>query len=367
MLTDQTIRRLRPRGSDYWRADSNSDGTTNNLYLRVRKSGSKVWHVRRLKDGVLLNVRLGKWPELGLKAARTRAEDVINGVVDGDATLKSVCDEWFAQRIERRYKRPKQISQYIDRIPAGLLTRPIHEIERIDVARALQHYAKTRGPVGANRLLAIMKQIFLYAHKVGYVPDNVLAPLSRDEVGGDETPRDRVLTDDEIRLLWRDDSRHAPLLRFLLLTAQRIGEAQLAERSHIQGDRWNIPAENTKNARAHWVALARQTLALIEGQPKDQLFGTVTNTGVQSWLRRWCERQKIENAFTPHDLRRTAATRMNELGVAPHVVEKILNHSMQGVMAVYNQAEYADERTAAMQKWADEIERIIAEGKGSVS
>jgi len=317
-----------------------------------------------MKDGVLLNVRIGKYPDTGLKEARTKAQDVIDGVVDGDASLKAVCDEWFVQRIERRYKRPKAIRQYLDRIPAGLLTRPVHDIERIDVSRALQHYAKSRGPVGGNRLLAVMKQVFAYAHKVGYVPDNVLAPLTRDEVGGDEKARERVLTDDEIRKLWRSESQNTPLLRFLLLTAQRIGEAQMAEWRHVDGERWTIPAEHSKNAKAHWCALSRQALALLEMQDKDRalIFGSVTNTGVQAWLRRWCEREKIAPAFTPHDLRRTATTRMNELGIAPHVVEKILNHSMQGVMAVYNKAEYADERTAAMQTWADELDRILAGG-----
>lgn len=363
MLTDQTIRRLRPRPTDYWRADSNADGTSNNLYLRVRKSGSKAWHVRRMKDGVLLNVKLGTWPDMGLKAARTKAQDVLNGVVDSEASLKAVADEWFKMRIEKRYKRPKPIRLYLDRIPAGLLTRQIHEVERIDVSRALQHYARTRGPVSANRLLAILKQVFGYAHKVGYVPDNVLSVLTRDEVGGQESPRERVLTDAEIVKVWNSGAAHTPLLRFLLLTAQRIGEAQLAEWSYIDGRRWDIPAEHSKNGKAHWCALSDQALEVLRGQPEDAspIFGGVTNTGVQAWLRRWCEREKITPAFTPHDLRRTAATRMNELGVAPHVVEKILNHSMQGVMAVYNKAEYTDERCAAMQKWGDEVARIVRE------
>ena len=140
-----------------------------------------------------------------------------------------------------------------------------------------------------------------------------------------------------------------------------VAAAQQAERGHIKDARWDIPAAHSKNGKAHWCALSRQALAVIEAQPKDRdlIFGSVTNTGVQAWLRRWCEREEISPAFTPHDLRRTAATRMNEIGVAPHVVEKILNHSMQGVMAVYNKAEYADERTAAMQQWGDELERIV--------
>lgn len=361
MLTDNTIQGLKPKAKDYWKADSDSKGNANNLYLRVRSSGAKTWHVRRLKDGVLLNKRIGKWPAMSLKAARQLTLSVLSGSVTDESSLKLVAAEWFETRIAPRYKRPKQVQQYLDRIAPTLLAKPIHEIDRLSVTRFLQGYARDRGPVAANRLLAIMQQLFRYAHKTGYVPDSVIAPLSRNEIGGDEKARARVLTDDEIRLLWRDDSDHVPLVRFLLLTAQRIGEAQAADWSHVHGDKWTIPAEHSKNGRAHWVTLSPPALAVLRDRPRDRthLFADTSETAVQAWMRRWCERQKILEAFTPHDLRRTAATRMNDLGVAPHVVEKILNHTMQGVMATYNRAEYTEERTKAMLLWGKEVQRIV--------
>jgi len=81
----------------------------------------------------------------------------------------------------------------------------------------------------------------------------------------------------------------------------------------------------------------------------------------RAWLRRWCQRERISPAFRPHDLRRTCATRLNTLGVLPHIAEKILNHTMQGVMAVYNRAEYEAERIEAMQRWADELDRVLGQ------
>ncbi len=361
MLTDNTIQGLKRKVTDYWKADSDSKGRANNLYLRVRSSGAKTWHVRRLKDGVLLNKRIGQWPTMSLKAARQMTLSVLTGSITDDSSLKAVADEWFEQRIATRYKRPKQVRLYLDRIAPTLLAKPIHEIDRLSVTRFLQGYARDRGPVAANRLLAIMQQLFRYAHKAGYVPDSAIAPLSRSEIGGEEKARERVLTDDELRLLWRDESNHVPLVRFLLLTAQRIGEAQSATWSHVRGDKWTIPAEHSKNGRAHWVSLSPQALAVLRDRPQDRphLFADTSETAVQAWMRRWCERQKITEAFTPHDLRRTAATRMNDLGVAPHVVEKILNHTMQGVMATYNRAEYVDERTKAMLLWGKELARIM--------
>lgn len=361
MLTDPTIRGFLPKARDYWKADSDAKGRANNLYLRVRPNGAKTWHVRRLKDGVLLNKRIGSWPEMSLKAARQAKDNILSGSITDASTLKAVGDEWYGQRIELRYKRPKQVRQYLDRISPALLTTPIRDVDRLSVTRFLQQYAKERGPVGANRLLAIMQQLFRYAHKAGYVAEDNIAPLSREEVGGEEKARDRVLSDAEIRALWHTDASHTPLLRFLLLTGQRIGEAQGAQWGDVKGDRWIIPAANSKNRRAHWVSLSRQAMAVLRDRPADRahLFAERSATATQAWVKRWCERNKIDPAFTPHDLRRTMATRMNDLGVAPHVVEKILNHTMQGVMAIYNRAEYAEEREKAMILWGKELAKIV--------
>jgi len=118
------------------------------------------------------------------------------------------------------------------------------------------------------------------------------------------------------------------------------------------------------------VLLAHQSLALLQSQrPKrGRIFNTASPTAVQAYLHRWCERQSVgqdnqeqfhKGYFTPHDLRRTFATRLNELKVGPHIVEKILNHRLSGVMAVYNQTDYFEERAIAMQLWADRLDRIV--------
>jgi integrase len=122
-----------------------------------------------------------------------------------------------------------------------------------------------------------------------------------------------------------------------------------------------ISNDHSKSRKAQWIALSRQALRLLGelNSERELVFGVTTDTGVQAWLGRWCERQKIVPPFTPHDLRRTCATRMNDLGVMPHIVEKILGHSMQGVMAVYKRAEYVPERVQAMQPWADDIDRLV--------
>ena len=157
------------------------------------------------------------------------------------------------------------------------------------------------------------------------------------------------------------DKSHTPLLRFLLLTGQRIGEAQAATWEHLAGDVWHIPAEHSKNGRAHWVPLPSSALEIINAQDhhRRKIFGHTSDTATQSWLKRWCAKKGIDLAFTPHDLRRTFSTRLNAMGIAPHIVERMLNHKFQGVMAVYNRAEYTNERREAAARWAAEVERLV--------
>ena len=354
MLTDTAIKAIKPTSKDQWICDGNG------LYLRVRKTGGKSWVIRRKRQGHTRIITLGKYPKLRLKAARLKAAELGSENTWSKLTLGALLDEWFEDQISPRYKRPRQIRLYLNRVSPELKGMKIRDITRADTRIFLKQYSNERGPVGANRLLAILKQAFKYAVEAGYIAASPIAGLSRRLVGGEEKPRDRVLTDDEIRLLWCTNAQHTSLLRFLLLTGQRIGETQLATWEDIDGERWLIPAQNTKNAREHWVALPRQAQELLKGLDRDRrtIFGRATTTGVQAWLRRWADREEITPRFTPHDLRRTFATRLNELGVAPHVVERILNHTLQGVMKVYNQAEYADERAEAMQLWADELDRI---------
>jgi integrase len=361
MLSDLKIRGLKAGARDTWVSDGR-----NGLYIRVRATGGKSWVVRRRLGGKAEVITLGPFRQqtgdrgLSLAEARTEAA-AISGRPVSNATLSELLEDWYAARVEQRYRRPKDVRGYIDRFSPALTGTKLRELNRLAVSSALKRYAKDRGPVAANRALSVLKTALAYGVNVGHLDLSPIAGLSPENIGGEEVSRDRVLTDDEVRAVWHTKSSHTPLLRFLLLTGQRIGETQSATWSDIRGDRWHIPAANAKNGRAHWVALSTQALELLREQESSRnfVFGTATDTGVQAWLKRYCKREVIEPAFTPHDLRRTVATRMADLEIAPHVIEKILNHTMQGVMATYNRSEYEKERVAAMQTWADEIQKIV--------
>lgn len=352
MLSDLRIRKLKPSDKDRWISDGSG------LYLRVRATGGRSWVLRR-RSG---NTTLGTWPDTGLAEARIKAA-AYSGKAVHNGTLGELLKGWHADMVAKRYRRPREVSAYFDRLELEFKNTKLRDLQRLTVRQALRRYAEERGPVAANRLLSILKTALRFARDAGYLEASPIEGLSPDLIGGPELSRARVLTDEEIRTLWRAESAHVALLRFLLLTGQRIGEAQSARWSDVRGDRWHIPVEHSKNKKAHWVALSREALALLrlQNETRELIFGTATNTGVQAWLRRWCAREDImiSPAFTPHDLRRTFATRLNAIGVMPHVVERILNHTLQGVMAVYNRADYEAERVEAMQRWADEITIIL--------
>ena len=259
---------------------------------------------------------------------------------------------------------------YIDnRVPDLLRALTISDLDsnatrdfRVTVRDWLFSYAKSSGPVGANRLLAIFKQATKYGTAIGYLTVDPLRELTRKLVGGIEKSGDRTLTNEEIKKLWHAESPHLALFKFLLLTGQRIGESQLANWSDIDGERWLIPAEHSKNKKAQWVPITGPIKQVLSTLPRNRtkIFATRSTTGTQSWLKRWCEREGIDPRFTPHDLRRTFVTEMNELGVEPYVTEKLVNHSMGGVMAVYNKAEYAEERIAAAKMWSDHVKALVS-------
>ena len=344
-----------------------SDG--GGLYFRKRKN-SASWVIRRTQNKIASFVTIGRFPEMSLAEARIQLHKFGNRSAE-NLTVSNLLDDWFDQN-EKIWKRPKQMEGYIRRLTADdphVVAMNIHVVDLMIVRKSLKRYARNHGDVAANRLMEILKQVFKHAVQVGYLKYSPIADLTRKVVGGVEKTRERVLTNDEIRLLWSAGHHHTDLFRFLLLSGQRIRETQLAQWEHIIGDRWFIPAANNKSSRDHWVALSRQAHDILDSIPngRGKIFGTTSETAVQAYLKRWCSRNKIgennqatkhQGSFTPHDLRRTFATRLNELKVGPHIVEKILNHKMSGVMVVYNQAEYEDERIAAMQLWADSLHDI---------
>ena len=333
-LSDRKIRDIKPGAVDKWISDG--DG----LNIRVRPNGTKTWVIRRKRAGKTTTETIGEFPGMNRDAAREEFAKRSFSPNLNRLTFGELLDEWYSRRIEPRYRVTKNTRTYIARAKTEFGTVALSRLGAPQLVRWMQKYAEAT-PVAANRCASTMKLALNYALECGYIDRNPLQAVTLRVIGGEEKTRDRVLTDDEIRWVFSDQCR--PLMRFLLLTGLRISEAQSGKQD---GDFFRI--ERTKNGDPHWV--------YMPDLAKQQLTGAidVSPTAYQAWLR-----NTAKKTFTPHDLRRTFATRLAGLNIPPHIIEKCLNHRMQGVMGIYNRATYEAERIAAAQAWADELAKII--------
>lgn len=326
-------------------------GDERGLYIRCYPSGRKTWLYRSRKGGSWKTRRLGEWPGVSLADARSRAAKLGREILPENATFGDLLDEWFQRRIEPRYKVTKNIEVYVSRGKDALGNTLLAQLTTKKLTDELIKYAKA-APVAANRCLSNWKLALRYAVERGYIERSPLEHTTSAVAGGEEKSRSRVLSDAEIKALWSDPHDHTPLLKFLLLTGLRISEAQSAIHDNLNGDVLLIP-EN-KSSRPHWVYLP-QLAKELTGDHEGYLFAQRSNTAVQARLR-----NTAKVTWTPHDLRRTFATRLAGLGVPTHVIEKMLNHSLGGVLAIYNQHDYEAERKEAASRWAEEVRRITS-------
>src|SRR5262249_49779687 len=152
-----------------------------------------------------------------------------------------------------------------------------------------------------------------------------------------------------------------PMVKLLLLTGCRLREVSGMQRAELNGATWTIPGSRTKNKRAHVVPLAPSVIKVIESAPVIEgckyVFSTNGRTPVSGFskLKRRLDRAMGASSWRLHDLRRTAATGMADIGIAPHVVEAALNHvsgAKASVAGIYNRAQYSDEKLDALRRWA---------------
>ena len=257
-------------------------------------------------------------------------------------------EQWLSERIDHTHRRAGLIRGYVERgiIPA-LGNRRVRDIEPSEIATVVRNYriqtgkkaaARKGGLTAARALLGVFKGLFGYAVATGWIKHSPASQLTAAVVGPPSAARTRVLSDDEIRSVMTTDVRQGPVLRFLLLTGLRIGEAY---NGHREGQYWFISPEFSKNRREHRVWLSDLALAQLDQHP-----WKATRDDAQHWLA------ANSGGWSAHDLRRTFATRNNEHGVAPYIVERMLNHTFDGVMAVYNHATYDGERREALEAWS---------------
>jgi integrase len=273
------------------------------------------------------------------------------------------------------------------------------DLTRRHMVRLLDGIVDRGAPVLANRTHAIVKQLFDWAAAEELISTSPMAGIERP--GGKEVPRERVLTAEEIRKFWTklndavmvEPTRLA--LKLLLVTAQRRGEITFAKWSHFELERtrldktkgasvpdpvWTVPVELLKTSHAkkkkrpepHVVPLSPlaieilaklrvltgESVCLLPARASAKSDAPYSEAVLSRAVRANKDHFGIEH-FTPHDLRRTAASHMTRLGVPRLHVEKVLNHTTGDVAEIYERHDYLDEKKQALRRWADELKSIV--------
>lgn len=259
--------------------------------------------------------------------------------------------------------------------------RHIADVRRAQVADLLDTIKK-RSPAVARATYAALRGLFAWCIERDLItssPCEGLTAPPRSEA------RDRVLTDDELRIIWSASDGlgfpFGPVVKLLMLTGQRraeVGGMTWAE-VDIEGATWRIPRERTKNGKAHEVDLSPQALVILKeiARTGPHVFPARGEGGVRGFsatkrkldqlveaVRRDADPELAEpmDAWRLHDLRRTAATGMAAMGLPPHVVERVLNHisgTQSGLVGVYQRHEYRPERKTATTAWGDHVEAVV--------
>lgn len=415
-LTDREIRAA--KCPDHLNQITLRDNQPRGLVLRVYRSEVKTWHVayRRKEDNKRRYPKIGTYPSVSLKKARELAGVELGRVAAGEdpqadreasqedssaPTMGEVSRE-FLERYAKVHKRPKSYRNDVWQTEAYVVPHwgklPIDEVTQEDIRDLLEgvasgEFAAQGKPtkVAPRNLKALLSKMFDWAAEQGLLAGNPAAgvklPVSvrkHLQKGG----RDRVLSDEEIRTVWEqlaylesvnEQWKQAPVspaaFRLLLLTAQRPGEVMSMRWDDIQ-DRtwWVIPGEVAKNGESNRVPLSPQALRVLDQlrpytggsewvleSPYKPGFHLTTiktaNNGIlaRTGMRHW----------TPHDLRRTAASKMRSLGVSRQVVQAILNHKDRSVTAIYDRYSLDPEKTGALALWGQRVEDLVGESRPS--
>jgi integrase len=346
------------------------------LYFIVQPSGAKSWAVRYRLNGKSHKHTIGRYPLFDLKAAREAGTKALRAVAEGhepEARRTDTVDAAAAQFIERHAKRryrprPLQEAERLLRrhVLANWHNRRLDSITRADIRALLD---SIEAPAMANQTLKFVSKFFNWCVDADILASSPAAGIKKPFA---ETSRDRVLTNDEMRAVWRAaDGIGYPfggIVHLLALTGQRRGEVAGMRWDEIEGDLWTLPKERTKNGRLHTVPLSRQAMAILGRAPRisDFVFsanGEKSVSGFASPKRLIGELAGL-SGWRLHDLRRTVASGMARLGINLPVIERVLNHtsgSFAGIVGVYQRHEFADEKRQALQQWADYVEQLVGE------
>jgi integrase len=413
MLTDLSIKNLMRPDRRPGKRKEVPDGKVAGLYFVIQPSGAASWAVRYRAAGKPAKLTLGPHSALDLATARKRAKEALGEIAGGKdpaaakraskAAAKAMAEdrlEVIARDFVEKHAKRKAGALWaaeterllrVEILPK-LGKKRLGEITKANVHYLLDGIVDRGSPTTANRALAVLKKLANWSLERGLIAASPFAGLKPP---APEHARDRVLSDAELRLAWQAfgsvGEPFGPVGRLLLLTGARLREVAEGRWSEIDlvARTWTIAKERSKSGLAHEIPLSDKAVEILAALPrmgdkKDGFIFTTTgktpvsgfsrakvsvDTAIMKRLRKDAEEcgdnpagVKGPPPWVFHDLRRSCASGMAGIGIAPHVVEAVLAHksgTIKGVARVYNRYSYGPEKRAALDAWGRKLDEIV--------
>ena len=419
VFTDTMIKKLKPLEEKKY---SRSEG--NGFTIRVMPSGIKTWlYIYGINDK-RREMNLGGYPDVTLETARGKFEDAKKKVKNGidpmaekeqaaeerrkAPTVADLVDEYIKKHAMKFKKSWEFDKRLLDKEILPLWgKRKAADIKKRDVTLLLESIVDRGTPAMSNQVLKITRKMFNFA-----VERDILqhTPFTGVKALAPNNSRERTLTESEIKALYGNINAAAisgeiqNALKLVLVTAQRPGEVSGMHTKELDDHWWTIPADRVKNGKEQRVYLTDMALEIVTESiaqinkareiPADKEYTgfifpcphrdkeqTIDSHALPVAVRRnlaWPLADKkgkplydksgklaTENRlgvehFTPHDLRRTAATFMAQLGFMDEIIDAVLNHVKQGIIKTYNRHDYDKEKQQALEAWERKLKSIIA-------
>ncbi|MFD1009076.1 tyrosine-type recombinase/integrase [Oceanisphaera ostreae] len=391
-ITETAIRHAKPESKPY------KMGAGDGMYLLVSPSGSKLWRLKYRIYGKEKTLSIGSYPEITLRQARIARDEARELLAKGSdpsadkqekqqqahaqtLTFKKVAERWFKANAELAAKpwaaaTARKVRLYLNKdLYPALGIRPIAEITRVELI-ALNERMEKRGAIDAARKTREwLNAIFDDAFDRGEIPHNPAHRLkpSAYSKGAVSTPNPNIGFNGLPQLLADIENSGTHLvvklaLRMLILTAVRPGELRYAiwGEFDLKTATWHIPAERMKMRRPHTVPLPSQAVEILrqlkEINPSGLLFSLDGTRPIsENTMNMALKRIGYTGKQTGHGFRHLLSTELNERSYNSDWIETQLAHVGEDkIRAVYNAAEYIEQRQQMMQEWADSIDALMA-------
>jgi integrase len=394
MLYETSLRAL--NGKPQSKTQELSDGK--GLGVRVSRQGKIRFQFRYKIEGQNKRMDFGDYPDLSLKQARCALEECRSWLAQGfdpklkrdmtrqeslaPVTVKQALEYWFTEYAEEhrvnagktRAQFEKHIYRYIGHYSL-VETETRHWLECFNrITKGVPSQKQKPAPVASGYVLQSAKQALKYCRVHHYATSHALDDLNSTDVGKRQQQGDRILTDPELaELLILLEGRKVSfymryLCKLLIIFGARTQEVRLSKFSEWDLGRglWTVPKAHSKISKIIIRPIPESVKPMIEflfkrhgktGFLLGEIKSSETVSGSGSKL---CGILKHQEPWTLHDLRRTFDTRLNDLGVEPYVVEKLLGHTLGGTMAIYNKSQYVPQKKAALEIWIDRLELLTS-------